>query len=140
MEERPPSLPDVWGESDRHEAAIAATPQKTFRIKTVDLGPLGEIPQKTVVVVLAVIGAVVLAAVMRMATRPEKPVILGSLDRAIAVSADGSRLLVGMRDGSLRVVDPASNKTIATAQMGAPILAVTLVRAIQRSYWLMPGA
>src|SRR5436189_5512655 len=84
MDERPPSLPDVLGESDRHEAAIAATQQKTVRIKTVDLGPLGEIPQKTVVVVLAVIGAVVLAAVMRVATRPEKPVILGSLDRAIA--------------------------------------------------------
>jgi len=124
MEERPPDLPDVWGEGDPHEA-IAATRQKTVPIKTVDLGPLGEIPQRTLIVVLAILGAVVLAALMVVATRPEKPVVLGSLDRAIAVSADGSRLLVGMRDGSVRVVDPASNKIIATAQVGAPILAVT---------------
>src|SRR5213075_1090348 len=106
----------------RHEAAIAATKQKTVRIKTVDLGPLGEIPQKTLIVALAVIGAVVLAALMIVATRPEKPVVLGSLDRAIAVSADGDRLLVGMRDGSVRVVDPGSNKTIAKAEIGAPVL------------------
>ena len=94
-------------------------------VKTVDLGPLGEYPQKTLLVIAAIVGAVILVAMAFTASRPEKPVISGSLDRAIAISSDGSRLLLGMRDGSVRVVDTASNKTVSMAQLGAPILAVT---------------
>ena len=124
MEDRPPTPPDVWGENDQPEIATPAK-QKTPGVKTVDLGPLGEYPQKKLLVIVAILGSFILAVMVITASRPEKPVVLGSLDRAIAISTDGSQLLVGMRDGSVRVVDTNSNKTISMVELRAPILAVT---------------
>src|SRR5205085_1859220 len=63
--------------------------------------------------------------VVVLVSRPEQPIVFGTLDRAIAISSDGGRLLVGMRDGSVRVVDVSSKKTLAKTDLGAPILAVT---------------
>ncbi|MFL6300175.1 MAG: hypothetical protein ACJ71N_06170 [Terriglobales bacterium] len=122
MAEKPPSLPDVWEDIP---ADTASPKQKTVRVKMVELGPLGEFPQKTVFAVACAILGVLLLAVMVVKSRPQKPVVLGSSDRAIAVSSDGSRLLVGLRDGTVRIVDSSSGKTISSARLGAPILAVT---------------
>jgi hypothetical protein len=124
MEERPPSLPDVWGENETPNVVVPP-PQKTVPIKTFDLGPLGEFPQQTVILVAGIIALLVVVLVVVLVSRPEKPIVFGSSDRAIAVSPDGRRLLVGMRDGSVRVVDLGSNKTLAKTELGAPILAVT---------------
>jgi DNA-binding beta-propeller fold protein YncE len=125
MEERPPSLPDVWGEREKPDVLIVPPAQKTVPIKTFDLGPLGEFPQKTVILVAGVVALLVVMLVAMWISRPEKPVVLGALDRAIAISPDGERLLVGMRDGSVHVVDLGSKKTLAKTELGAPILAVT---------------
>ena len=124
MTEKPPSLPDVWGGEEQPDDVAAPPKQKTVAVKTIDLGPLGEYPQKTLILVAGAIVLLLLVLVLVYAARPQKPIILGSLDRALAVSADGSSLLVGMKDGSVRVVDVASSKTVATMQLGAPILAV----------------
>jgi len=122
MAEKPPSLPDVWEENP---IEVASPKQKTVPVKMVELGPLGEYPQKTVLAVLCgIIGLLLLVAIV-IKSRPQKPVVLGSSDRALAVSADGSRLLVGLHDGSLRIVDAVNGKTLSTARLGAPILAVT---------------
>jgi DNA-binding beta-propeller fold protein YncE len=91
----------------------------------VDLGPLGEYPQKTVLLIAGALLALLVALVAMMMSRPEKPVVYGTLDRALAISPDGSRLLAGMRDGSVRIVDVATNKAVARFELGAPILAVT---------------
>ena len=123
MAEKPPILPDVW-EENTSEAASPAK-QKTVPVKTVELGVLGEYPQKTVLTVACAIIGVLLLAAIAVKSRPQKPVVLGSSSRAIAVSADGSRLLVGLRDGSVHIVDAASGKTVASARLGAPILAVS---------------
>lgn len=123
MPEKPPSLPDVWG-GDEQPNDVAAPPKQTVPVKTVDLGPLGEYPQKTLLLIAGAVLLLLLVLVVVYASRPQKPVVLGSLERAIAIAPDGSRLLVGMKDGSVRVVDVASGKAVATVQMGAPILAV----------------
>jgi len=94
-------------------------------VKMVELGPLGEYPQKTVLAIVCVLIGLLLLVAIVIKSRPQKPVVLGSSDRALAVSADGPRLLVGLHDGSLRVVDAATGKTLSAARMGAPILAVT---------------
>jgi hypothetical protein len=123
MDEKPPRLPDVWGGEDQPDAVVS--PKKTVPVKTVDLGPLGEFPQKTLLLIAGAVVLLLLGLVVLFATRPQKPVILGTLDRAIAIAPDGSHLLLGMKDGSVRLVDVTSSKTVATAQLGAPILAVT---------------
>jgi hypothetical protein len=122
MAEKPPVLPDVW--EDNPTAVASPEKQKTVPVRMVGLGPLGEFPQKTVVAVAAAVMGLLLVIVLLVKSRPEKPVVLGSSDRALAISEDGSRLLLGLRDGSVRVVDPASGKTIAKSDLGAPILAV----------------
>jgi WD40 repeat protein len=123
MAEKPPSLPDVWEENPIEVASPAK--QKTVPVKMVELGPLGEYPQKTVLAALCGILGVLLLAAIIYKSRPQKPIVLGSSTRAIAVSADGSRLLVGLRDGSVRIVDAASGKALSSARLGSPILAVT---------------
>ena len=50
------------------------------------------------VIIAAAVALLLVVAIAVIISRPEKPVVLGTLDRAIAVSADGSRLLLGMRD------------------------------------------
>ncbi len=50
MEERPPKLPDVW-EGEEISNVDAAPKSKTAPVKMVDLGPLGEHPQKIVMAV-----------------------------------------------------------------------------------------
>jgi len=124
MEEKPPRLPDVWGGEEQPDIP-AAPKQRTVPVKTVDLGPLGEFPQKMVILIVGAVVLLLVVLVVLYAMRPQKPVVLGSLDRAIAISPGGSRLLVGLNDGSVRIIDVASGKTLATAQIGAPILAVT---------------
>jgi len=124
MEEKPPRLPDVWGGEEQPD--LPAVPKRrTVPVKTVDLGPLGEFPQKTVILIAGAVVLLLVVLVVLYAMRPQKPVVLGTLDRAIAISPSGSRLLVGMKDGSVRIVDVASGKTVATMQIGVPILAVT---------------
>src|SRR3954464_10426423 len=123
MPEKPPSLPDVWEDSSNVVSSPAK--RKTVPVKMVELGPLGEYPQKTVLIAVAAIIGLLLLVVIGVKSRPQKPVVLGSSDRAVAVSADGSRLLVGLRDGSLRIVDAANGKTLSAARLGSPILAVT---------------
>jgi len=123
MAEKPPILPDVW-EDDPNPVA-SPEKQKTVPVKMANLGPLGEFPQKTVIGAAAAVTGLLLLAGVLIKSRPEKPIVLGSSDRAIAISEDGSRLLVGLRDGSVRVVDVSSGKTLAKGDLGAPILAVT---------------
>lgn len=123
MAEKPAVLPDVW--EDNPTAVASPEKQKTVPVKMVGLGPLGEFPQKTAVAAVAAVLGLLLVIVLLVKSRPEKPVVLGSSDRALAISEDGSRLLLGLRDGSVRVVDPASGRTIAKSDLGAPILAVT---------------
>jgi len=111
MEEKPPRLPDVWGGEEQPD--IPAGPkQRTVPVKTVDLGPLGEFPQKMVILIVGAVVLLLVVLVVLYAMRPQKPVVLGSLDRAIAISPGGSRLLVGLNDGSVRIIDVASGKTL----------------------------
>src|SRR4051812_25538051 len=114
--------PEVWEENPN---TVASEKQHTVPVKMVELGPLGEYPQKTVLLALCATVAVLVLAAIIFKSRPQKPVVLGSSSRAISISADGSRLLVGLRDGSVRVVDSATGKTLSSARLGAPILAVT---------------
>src|SRR3954469_3553482 len=115
--------PEVWEEN--LNTVASSEKQKTIPVKMVELGPLGEYPQKTVLLGLCAIVAFLVLAAIIFKSRPQKPVVLGSSDRAGAVSADGSRLLVGLRDGSLRILDAANGKTLSAARLGAPVLAVT---------------
>jgi WD40 repeat protein len=115
--------PEVWEENPN--AVASSEKQKTGPVKMVELGPLGEYPQKTVLTIACALVGVLLLVASLIKSRPQKPVVLGSSDRAIAVSANGSRLLVGLHDGTLRVVDVANGKTLSAARLGAPILAVT---------------
>jgi DNA-binding beta-propeller fold protein YncE len=80
----------------------------------------------------AAIALVVLLGYYLFSSRePEKVVPAGASSRSIAVSGDGRYLAVGLLDGSLRVIDARSSKTIAVnksqdpKQWLAPISAVT---------------
>jgi len=115
--------PEVWEENSN--TVGSSEKQKTIPVKMVEFGPFGEYPQKTVLLALCAILAFLVLATIIFKSRPQKPIVLGSSSRAIAVSADGSRLLVGLRDGSVRIVDAVSGKTLASARLGSPILAVT---------------
>jgi WD40 repeat protein len=115
--------PEVWEENSN--TVGSSEKQKTIPVKMVEFGPFGEYPQKTVLLALCAILAFLVLATIIFKSRPQKPIVLGSLSRAISISADGSRLLVGLRDGSVRIVDAVSGKTLSSARLGSPILAVT---------------
>src|SRR3954469_4439843 len=95
--------PEVWEEN--LNTVASSEKQKTIPVKMVELGPLGEYPQKTVLLALCAIVALFVLAAIIFKSRPQKPIVLGSSSRAISISADGSRLLVGLRDGTVRIVD-----------------------------------
>src|SRR5262249_36553890 len=77
--------------------------------------------------VLTIAIAVFVAAVLVFVwftRQDEKPAIVGALDHSIAVAPDGSKLAVGLRDGSVRLIDVATRQQVARADLGVAILAV----------------
>ncbi len=106
-------------------APIAATPPRRRQKRP-------RVPLEWVAGAAAAILLVVLAYFVFSSRETKKVVPVGASSRSIAVSRDGSRLAVGLLDGSLRVIDTRSGKILGEHQSLkpeeqplAPITAVT---------------
>src|SRR5215813_5777378 len=95
-------------------AAPVITPQPRRKPKR----PL--VPMEWVAGAAAALLLVVLAYFVFSSRETKKVVPVGASARSVAVSRDGTRLAVGLMDGSLRVIDLAAGKLVGEPRSAQP--------------------